>query len=255
MEEQALQVETKKELKSEKRTPLNVPGSFGQAMLHHLNLEHLDLNALLQVCLHTGNEECWTEFIRRSQPVITGAIAQSMRRRGGRITRHQVDDLAQDTYLKLCANNFRALREFDCTHENALFGFLKVVACNVVHDYFRSCYCRKHGSGKNTVSLNEVDAVKTPTSRVRPEWYREILVHEITRALSARMLEPGFQRDCTIFWLYYRQGLSCNAIAQLACIGLSVKGVESTVHRLTKFVKQRLAPGTRQFARTTLANG
>jgi RNA polymerase sigma-70 factor, ECF subfamily len=43
-----------------------------------------------------------------------------------------------------------------------------------------------------------------------------------------------------IFWLYYRDGLTARAIAQLPGIRLSVKGVESTIHRLTRRVRLRL---------------
>ena len=47
-------------------------------------------------------------------------------------------------------------------------------------------------------------------------------------------------RDRTIFWLYYRQGLTTKAIATLPAIGLTIKGVESTLGRLTKMVRKRM---------------
>ena len=59
-----------------------------------------------------------------------------------------VDDLVQNTFLKLCADNFKALREFEFRHEHALTGFLKVVASNVVRDHLRSSLSQKHGNGK-----------------------------------------------------------------------------------------------------------
>jgi len=49
------------------------------------------------------------------------------------------------------------------------------------------------------------------------------------------------QRDRTIFWLYYRQGLTAKEIGALPSIGLSLKGVESTLHRLTQLVREHLA--------------
>jgi RNA polymerase sigma-70 factor (ECF subfamily) len=49
------------------------------------------------------------------------------------------------------------------------------------------------------------------------------------------------ERDRTVFWLYYQQGFSAKAIAALPSIGLSEKGVESAILRLTREVRNRLA--------------
>jgi len=51
------------------------------------------------------------------------------------------------------------------------------------------------------------------------------------------------QRDQAIFWLYYEQGYTAKEIALLPNMKLSVKGVESTLLRLVKFVKDGL-PGS-----------
>ena len=51
------------------------------------------------------------------------------------------------------------------------------------------------------------------------------------------------ERDRRIFWLYYRAGLKPAVIARMPGIGLSVKGVESAVFRLTKLVRTVLVDG------------
>lgn len=43
-----------------------------------------------------------------------------------------------------------------------------------------------------------------------------------------------------IFWLYYRDGLTTRAISSLPFVGLSTKGVESTIHRLTRMVRNEM---------------
>src|ERR1700680_4483663 len=88
--------------------------------------DHLNVHDLLLLCLRSRDEFLWTEFIRRSQPVIAGVVVKTVRR-WTTPSPALIDDLVQDTYVKLCANDFRALRQFVCRHENALFGFLKVV--------------------------------------------------------------------------------------------------------------------------------
>jgi len=151
-----------------------------------------------------------------------------------------LDDLVHDTYLKLMANGFRALRDFDFQHENAVFGFLKTVASNVVMDHFRNQYSKKRGNGQEDISLEEA-AMFVPASRSSAQCVdREIMIHEINEVLKSQTSEPNFVRDYSIFWLYYQQGFTAKAISKLPSIRLTVKGVESTLLRLTKLVRSRM---------------
>jgi len=172
--------------------------------------------------------------------LIAGVIAKRIRRWTGTVNSSLVDDLVQDTYLKLFANNFKALREFECDHESAVFGFLKIVASNVVHDHFRSHCSQKRGRGKDPESLEDMPYIALSSTSVEDQVEHRILLHEIDSCLKERHQEPTSSRDGVIFWLYYRDGLTARAIAQLPNIRLSVKGVESTIHRLTRHVRVRL---------------
>ena len=182
----------------------------------------------------------WTEFVRRFQPLIAGVVYNCVLRRVGP-SPALVDDLVQDTYLKLCTSNFKALRDFEFQHENALFGFLKVVAANVVEDYYRGSRSQKRGSGLQDENIDEVRvAVPADTGSYHPV-ERAILLGEIKQCLAEQAGEPNFVRDYTIFLLFYAQGLTAKAISKLPGIGLSVKGVESTLLRLTRQVRAKLA--------------
>ena len=80
--------------------------------------------------------------------------------------------------------------------------------------------------------------------------FRSILLREINAALGRLAVGQNLERDRRVFWLYYRVGLTANAIASLPAIGLSTKGVESTILRLTRLLRQELAadrplPGAR----------
>src|SRR5215470_1004104 len=119
------------------------------------------LQQLLQVCLQTGHDASWTEFFSRSQPVISGVITKTIRR-WIRPSPDLIDDLVQETYVKLCFDNFRALRRFSPRHENALNGFLKVVASNTVRDHFRNVSSWKHGRGITAVPLDDLAKVYVP---------------------------------------------------------------------------------------------
>lgn len=200
----------------------------------------LSAKELVQLCLDSQDEAVWTEFVRRFQPLIAGVVNKCVFRRVGP-NPALVDDLVQDTYLKLCANNFKALRDFEFHHENALFGFLKVIAANVVEDYYRGSHSQKRGRGQQEEDIEEVRNTVPANPRLYLPGEREILVSQIKRCLAEHAAEPNFVRDYTIFWLYYQHGLTAKAISQLPGIGLSVKGVESTLLRLTRQVRAKLA--------------
>lgn len=199
----------------------------------------LSAQELVSFCLGSQDEAGWTEFVRRFQPLIAGVINRCVFRRVGS-NQTLVDDLVQDTYLKLCANNYKPLRDFDFQDDHGFFGFLKVVASHVVEDYFRGSRSQKRGSGREEEDIEEVRTAAPfrPGSTQPAEL--AILMGQIEQCLAELAPEPNFARDHAMFWLYYRQGLTAKAISQLPAIGLSVKGVESTLLRLTRLVRAKL---------------
>lgn len=196
----------------------------------------LSLNQLLQACLQIGQEVLWTEFVHRSQPVIAGVVAKTVRS-WNKADPDLVDDLVQETYVKLCFNDFIVLRRFVPRHENALHGFLKVVASNTVRDHFRSATDGKHGGGITKVPLDCVAELHLPKLPLAA-FNGPALLREIERNLRKVCSDgPNSIRDQVIFWLYYRYGVTTESISRLRCIGLSVKGVESTILRMVRLIK------------------
>jgi RNA polymerase sigma-70 factor (ECF subfamily) len=196
----------------------------------------LSVKELVSHCLDSQDEIGWTEFVRRFQPLIAGVVTKCVFKR-----KHPkpdlIDELVQETFLKLLTNNLKALRSFDFRHENAFYGFLKVVASRVVEDHFRGLTSEKRGSGREEEDIEKATIpVLFRQSSLRPA-EMAILLEQIDRCLMKLTSEPNFIRDRAIFWLYYRQGLTAKAISKLPDIKLSVKGVESTLLRLTRYVK------------------
>ena len=202
--------------------------------------QDLSVLELLRLCLRSQEQAVWQEFVSRTQPCIAGTIIKTLRRCGTVPSPSLIDDLVQDTYVKLFDNNSKALREFECEHENALFGFLKTVASNVVHDYIRRKNADIHGGGREEVDLEKVSAFLRASS-ANPN--RQILFDQILGCLRHLENDPNFQRDWAIFQLYYFDGLTANAISRLPGIDLKVKGVESTLLRLVRYVRGRLGKG------------
>jgi RNA polymerase sigma-70 factor, ECF subfamily len=206
--------------------------------------QELSAQELVQLCLDHNQRAAWEEFVRRYQPTIARVVTRTARR-WTIPSPALVDDLVHDTYLKLFTNDSRALREFAFQHENAIFGFFKTVASNVVTDHFRAFRNQKRWTGKDDISLDDA-AFFIPESRnsaQRADY--EILCDEINKILKEE-LGNEFTRDHAIFWLYYHHGLTANAISKLPAIGLTVKGVESTLLRVTKLVREKMNRTTKR---------
>jgi len=192
---------------------------------------------LIRACAGSNDERAWAEFIRRFQVVIAAAVLRTARQ-WGEPSRPQLDDLIQDTYLKLCENDSRLLRSFQPRHEDSIFGFLKVVAANVVHDHFKSALAAKRGAGQ-TEAITEpiqigpkmagVDSFDVVSQRLQLEQ-----VDKILRQVTAGK-DQG--RKLAIFWLRHRQGLTASEIAAIPSIELTTEGVESVLMRLAAMIR------------------
>lgn len=207
----------------------------------------LSIQELLQLCLATQDPAPWQEFVCRVQPLISKVVGRTARRsRWPSTDPALVDDLTQDTFMKLFANDYRALREFQFEDENHFFGFIKTVASNVAHDYIRKVDSSKRPDGRDQEDMEKAKETVPDKSSLAKDTLSQILITEIQRTLEEELRnEPNFRRDITIFWLYYRWGLTAKEISKLRSIDLTVKGVESVLLRLTRLIRGRLgARGT-----------
>jgi len=191
---------------------------------------------LLHACTARAEGAAWHEFIRRFHPVIAGTVTKTSRN-WGQPAGSTMEELTQDVYLRLCANDYRILRGFVPEHEDSIYGFLKAVAFSVTHDHYRSAFAEKRGSGKAEVELTERIAGGNPLNDVE----RRILLDEIETALADLANPEHRDRDRLIFLLHYRDGLTSKAIAALPSIGLAQKGVEAILQRLVTRIRKHFA--------------
>lgn len=197
--------------------------------------EEIPIRELLHECLSSEDQERWEQFVCRTQPLIAHVIINTLRR-WREPTPSLVDDLIQETYLKLFANDRKALRGIKNEYENTIFGYLKVVASNATRDHFRHA-----GNKVSEIELIEPVVPPSPDGFDRIQFAR--LKDRIEECLTNLSSSDTYSRDVSIFWLYYEQGYSAKEISLLPSVGLTVKGVESTLQRLTRFLKDSgLAP-------------
>ena len=157
------------------------------------------------------------------------------------VPRQLVEDLVQETYLKICADKCHLLLEFAAHNPDAVSGYIKTIAANVVHDHFKGLYAQKRGAGQKQESLDDVNPSSGNKALGSQEsMEHQVLLKEIDDCLNSCSGGPDGERDRLIFWLYYQQGMSAKAIAILPNIGLTAKGVESLIFRLTRHVRERI---------------
>ncbi len=187
-------------------------------------VSQLTAEELLALCADNGNTAAWEEFLRRFHSLVISTV----RRIARRYTAGYADlcnDLAQEVYLKFSRDGGNMLRRFRPMHAGAAFGFVRVVAANLTHDYFK-----KKGAVRNETELPVELAAGDEL-----EW--RLLNRDVDDFL--RRHARGIERQ--IFWLYYRHGMSAREIATLPGVGLTVKGVESVILRLGARIRAELA--------------
>jgi RNA polymerase sigma-70 factor (ECF subfamily) len=155
-----------------------------------------------------------------------------------RVGAEAIDDLVQDTYMTLCANNHAVLRRFSGSRPEALVAYLKTIAASVAVDYLRASTAQKRGDGKQPAPLEQAEFTADHTSQEGVE--RTILLRQVDGCLKRNPDVP--QRDRWIFWMYYRHGLTSKAIAQIGALALTAKGVESALQRMIRQVRDCLNP-------------
>jgi RNA polymerase sigma-70 factor (ECF subfamily) len=196
---------------------------------------------LIRACAESDDGAAWEEFVARFQKSITLSIARTACQ-WGKAPAQFVDDLLQDTYLKLCVDRCRLLLDFAVQHsDEAALGYIKTIAINVTHDHFKSLHSKKRGGGETDQLHEDFDPAAQGDSFGGPKAMdREVFLKQVDNQLQDCAAGSNQERDCLIFWFYYLQGMSAKAIAALASVKLTAKGVEAVIYRLTRCVREHL---------------
>ncbi len=99
-----------------------------------MDLKKLPIRELLQLCLDSGGEDAWTEFLGKIQGPIAAVISRTLGKMSQRST---VDDLIQNTWVKLFDNDKAALRRIKNEHENSIYAYVRSAAFHMAHDHIR----------------------------------------------------------------------------------------------------------------------
>jgi RNA polymerase sigma-70 factor (ECF subfamily) len=174
-----------------------------------------------------------------AQPVVAGAVLRTVRPWGA-MADSLLEDHVQDVFLKLFEKRLKIAPLAGALPEQIL-GFLKVFTRNTVLDRLKFAAAAR----RNTIHSVALEESPQPAADQWPAVERNLLIHRINTALE-RLPSPDLERDRAIFWLFYRHGLSAQAIADLPAVKLTVKGVESLLLRMIRFLRGELARPARE---------
>lgn len=197
---------------------------------------------LARSCAFSKDAPEWGEFVSFVMPVVLSA-ARRVGSSWGETDPGTLREIAQETFLRLCEEDRRILREFEDRGDDSFLKLIRVITASVGTDYFRRTRAIKRGGWNQATSLephnsSEELADHHATDAVE----RPALMAQLDRLLKLRRDQVSV-RDRNLFWLYYRQGLTAQAISQIPSIGLSAKGVESAIARLTRLLRDVIVDG------------
>jgi RNA polymerase sigma-70 factor (ECF subfamily) len=208
-----------------------------------MNASFPSVNDLAKLCAHSADVPEWEELVRRCSPLATVVARRISRLWVSDTSPAIIDDIVQDVFMKLCENDRRILRGFEPRGEDSFFGLLRIVTASVTNDYYRRQYSTKRGGKVLTMPLLEGDSSLASHTAVQPSpMQHSALLQQLDRKLLSAPKIIG-ARDRALFWLYYRQGFTAEEISRLPAAGLTAKGVESALRRVTTWLREEIDPG------------
>jgi RNA polymerase sigma-70 factor (ECF subfamily) len=202
----------------------------------------IEANKLARLCAYSMRAPEWEQFVRLTTPVVALAARRvsALWREPSNTT---VSEIVQDVFLKLCEDDRRILREFEDRGNSSFLKLMRMITVSVATDYFRRTRAEKRGGLNGAASL-ESSLIEEDLSDGHSTWAVEwpALMAQLDGLL--RLYPDAVSpRDRRLFWLYYRQGLTAEAISRIPAINLSAKGVESALLRLVRLLRQTIENG------------
>src|SRR5215472_4949919 len=124
--------------------------------MRYSSLSLKDLVCLL--CAESCDNEVWEEFVSRVGKPIGLKIMRTASLKG-ECSRTLVEDLRQETYVKLLQDGCRHVRDFAIQHpeDEAILGYIRRTAVNVTLDHFKLVRTKKRVGDNAHVSTSDVD--------------------------------------------------------------------------------------------------
>lgn len=193
-------------------------------------------NELVKILAKSPRDRmAWGEFYNRFHKHICLTINRELKRLHNYKGLNAVEDLAQEVYAKLLANDCQALIDFNGQYENSIVSYLEIIAIRtVLEDYTRSKALKRSAAGREV----PLDALQWNVRQERvvdlkeilrlESWQDEFLLNELREEIKYhldKILGPrrNKERDELIFKYYLYAGLEAEEIVAL-CHDVNITG-------------------------------
>lgn len=205
-------------------------------------LRELSNTQLVKLCAEDpGNKDAWAEFSFRFDARIKLIVYREAQNKSlltnTRNMKQFLEDLVQDVYLKLIANDCRLLKAFKGVSENSIFSYLGIVAINLVRNYATSQKTARHFVLENSIDKELLEPYFSIDNEKDLSF--EALKQEIEKILDNNLMNKDKERDKLIFKLFFYEGFSVEDIASE--LFLSPLMVKKLLANIKSRLRQKLA--------------
>jgi RNA polymerase sigma factor (sigma-70 family) len=205
-----------------------------------ISLADLGARDLIERCRSHDCDASWQEFLARYGWSLAATVRRALRRVGLAARRELQEDLLQETYCRLLADDRRRLANCRGDDDPTVTGYLCRIAENVVVDHLRRRGATKRGRAllRAAPALGPGALERAPDPEARAD--RRALVAESRRIYlahgAAALAGRNRRRDLWVTYLALFEGWSSQEIAERLG-SLTANNVDSVVYR----TRRRLA--------------
>lgn len=190
-----------------------------------------------------GNDDAWSEFIRRYRALIYHCITKVVVRYTRDTSEAEVDEIYAEMLVMLLKDDMRKLRMFNPERGNKLGSWIGMLTINGTHDYLR-CASRRPWMERLDPEPESLPARQitrfTSCAYTRDVGYSPSpldMLMEKERWIHLEDLLTDFsEKDRQFLHLFYDKGLDAAAIAERMAI--SIKTVYSKKHKIREHLRR-----------------
>ena len=194
---------------------------------------------LVKRCLY-GDKKAWEEFIDQYKNLIYSSIIRTFRLMGWKEDKEVIEDLFQDIFTSLFADNFKKLRLFGWKKRCTLASWLSIISRNATYDYVRKNISRRdiissliQEAGPNEILFGDKD--------ISMDLFIEKLESADRTAIFEKVLAGLSKEDRYLLELLYHRELSPQEAAIILGESRDVvyKRAARAIEKIKKIIKVR----------------
>jgi len=202
----------------------------------------LSVTELIDRCTQASPEQrrYWTEFNRRfDEQIIIFTLRYLRRTYNDKIGKQKLDDVKQDVFVRLAKDNAKILKAFRGKTERELLGYLSIICKSTTLNYLRAEKKRAQRNVSTTHNDDDREGLEMDISThdTTDELSFSETKDHIVQLLRTNYYSRKFERDLTIFKLYYFNGMTTKEIGEFKSFGLSASGIETLISRMKKAIE------------------